>query len=203
MSTATRHAKAGPLGRFAALFRYREDRPARPVISTGLPGFDIPTCFLPAAREQHEAPHGIGTPGTLAAIITQAEAEARTASIPPAEPWGPWDQPNGNTPHSEPETPLGEEYQRWYGWGVTLPDNRAPMPRRYAPEPHTPDLCQDLADLEIFRETLGTRTRRHPAGCACGHPVECLCGHPVTGDTWAERLVRVGIHLLTSEGAAA
>ena len=54
------------------------------------------------------------------------------------------------------------------------------------------DLCADLADLPVFREALGQRTR-----CRAG---ECLCGHLVTGDTWGERMVRVGIHLLA--GAA-
>ena len=59
-------------------------------------------------------------------------------------------------------------------------------------EPPAADLCADLAGLAIFREALSQRTRDH-AG-------ECLCGHPVSGGTWGERMVRVGIHLLA--GAA-
>ena len=59
-------------------------------------------------------------------------------------------------------------------------------------EPPAADLCADLAGLAIFREALSQRTRDH-AG-------ESLCGHPVSGGTWGERMVRVGIHLLA--GAA-
>ena len=75
----------------------------------------------------------------------------------------------------------------------TMLDNRAAMPRPFIPEPepYTPDLCADLADLPLFRETIGRRTRCH-AG-------ECLCGHEVTGETWAERMVRAGIHLFNSD----
>ena len=146
---------------------------------------EAPRAYPQESAFASEEPHGINGPEDIAAFL------ARTASGPPAEPWGPWDQPAGPVPHSEPETPLEYEYQRFYGWGLTLPDNRAPMAREYVPEPYTPDLCADLADLPAFRDALGRRTR-----CRAG---ECMCGHPVTGDTWGERMVRAGIHLFNSD----
>jgi len=198
--TGPEHARRGPLSRLAGLLHHDDARPQRPAAYTGKPGTFLPG--LPFAAEvKREAPaspatamrraaphaqvdgepHGIATPATLAAIVAEAEAEARRNSTPPAR-------------H---EDPLRYEHQAWYGWFTTMPDNRAPMARRYVPEPpaYTPDLCADLADLPAFREALDRRTR-----CRAG---ECLCGHPLTGDTWGERMVRAGIHLLASKGEAA
>jgi len=171
------------LTRLTALFRPDGTR----TVNVGMPGYETPVLYAPgrpggeACWEPLEKPapkadigerHGIDTPETLAAIVREAQAGIST------EPWGPpWDLPDGlfmnERDHYEPP-------QRPY-----LPE----------PEPYTPDLCADLADLPVFREALGMRTRCH-AG-------ECLCGQPVTGDTWGERMVRAGINLLTNEGAAA
>ena len=157
--------------------RFRRQAPVTPppAVHMGSPAYGTDVYLTPEVR------------ATLDRL--RAAAEAETA------PWAPLDRPDGDVPHSEPEAPLEYEYQSWYGWGLTLPDNRAPMAREYVPEPYTPDLCADLADLAIFREALSLRTRCH-AG-------ECLCGHPVTGETWGERMVRAGIHLLTGNEAAA
>lgn len=70
-----------------------------------------------------------------------------------------------------------------------------------ASEPPVPDLCADLAGLPVFRETLGACTRRHfVTGDVVAVVEECPCGHQVTGETYGERMVRAGIHLLA--GAA-
>ena len=117
----------------------------------------------------------------------------KMAANEPTAPWGPWDRPDGDVPHSEPETPLECEYQRFYGWGLTLPDNRAPMAREYVPRRHSPDIAADLTGLPLFRETVSRRTR-HSAG-------ECLCGSALDGQAWGERMVRAGMHLTGMEAA--
>jgi hypothetical protein len=138
-----------------------------------------------------EEPHGIAAPETLAGIVAQAEAEARAASIPPDEPqepwdaftarlaaktapWGAWDRPDGDVPHSEPEVPLAEEHQRFYGWGTTLPDNRAPKARPYVPSPldcpYVPgpaDLRTDICQLPALRDAIRWAARQQHAGCMC------------------------------------
>jgi hypothetical protein len=74
-------------------------------------------------------------------------------------------------------------------WGLwDSPAHREPM--RYVP-----DLTADLTDLPGFREALGRRTRSRAS--------QCLCGTPVTGQTWGERMVRAGHHLLAPAEIAA
>jgi len=182
--TATHAARReSPLARLAR--KYRKPDPAL-----------IGRAYLagpPFAREEHhEPPRGIARPEVLDAPA--AEAQARWPRVTPdedqqyiatltmpapgslaeTEPWGPWDRPDGL---------LMDER-----------DEYVPPARPYLPadEVPVPDLCADLSDLPAFRDALSRRTRCH-AG-------ECLCGQQVPGDTWGERMVRAGIHLLA--GAA-
>ena len=157
----------------------RRENPLARLSRLARPRREVPALHPAPVAEVHHEPRSLAAPETLAAIVAQAEAESRAASAPLAEtePWGAWDRPDGL---------LMDER-----------DEYVPPQRPYVPEPapYTPDLCADLADLPAFREALGMRTRCH-AG-------ECLCGHPLPGDQWGERMVRAGIHLLTSKETAA
>lgn len=66
------------LASFAALFGYREDRPARPLVHVGAPGFGTDVYFPPSPpAPPAKPPHGIATPETLARLREQAEAQQR------------------------------------------------------------------------------------------------------------------------------
>ena len=88
------------------------------------------------------APHGIGTPETLAAIVAEAQAGTSTES------WGPWDRPDGL---------LMDER-----------DHYTPPQRPYLPEPTAEDwLAADIRDLPGFRGTIRARARYFHRGCQC------------------------------------
>lgn len=131
---------------------------------------EAPRAYPQESAFASEEPHGINGPEDIAAFL------ARTASGPPAEPWGPWDQPAGPVPHSEPETPLEYEYQRFYGWGLTLPDNRAPLARSYVPGPYVPDLYADIIELPVLRDVIRWRAQSLHAGCQCERRAEDSTG---------------------------
>ena len=102
----------------------------------------------------------------LAELSEQAQAEQKFAGRhrPAAPPWGSWDQPGaslagqGGPLHDDP---------RWYGYaGITMPDNRTPMERPFAPgipgvlgqqerlSPRTAPVLADLGGLTLFREAV-------------------------------------------------
>ena len=204
MSAHARTERREPrLARLATYFRTRPSSPADPrmMVPPGMPGTDTRTWLpgppfavackacSPLDSGPCTCPQDCGHLSCTAAWREvppqqrredQRDVETVTMPVPASlaetEAWGPWDKP-------------ADLY-------MDVRDEYVPPARPYLPEiEHTPDLCADLADLPAFREALGRRTRCH-AG-------ECLCGHPVSGDTWGERMVRAGIHLLASEGDAA
>ena len=149
------------------LFRRRERH--------GLHVADPITERIPAV---HHDLYDAATRQTLAGLVAQVEAEDAHLRSLRAD-------------------PLAGGDARWYGWGTTMPDDRAAMPRPYFPgaaRRHSPDIAADLAALPAFREAVTRRTRRH-AG-------ECLCGSAMGGQGWGERMVRAGMHL-TGTGTAA
>lgn len=50
-------------------------------------------------------------------------------------------------------------------------------------------LAADLTELPAFREAMAMRTRNRAT--------ECLCGDELAGQTWGERVMREGIHMLS------
>src|SRR5271154_6736143 len=96
MTTATKHARRSPLARFAALFRYDDDRPARPGLQVGMPGTET----------AGPAPHiSADVQETLARLREQAEAETQQAP-----PWYGYSTPARDNPpvHDRPYVPAAD-----------------------------------------------------------------------------------------------
>jgi hypothetical protein len=76
----------------------------------------------------------------------------------------------------------------------TLPDDRAPMPRPYTPQPpaYVPDIHADIRDLPVLRDTIRVTTQHH--GTECG-----TCGRTLPGRDWRERFAAQLAHLGSGE----
>ena len=181
---APRQDRTPRRGRLATLFGYREDRPARPLVHVGGPGFGGDVYIPPEKVRQPD----------VATVTMPVVPESPLHMCP--------DEGNvmpccGLTPFDVPRTDRVTINARLVTCRTsahdTMPDDRARMDRPFAPankpEPrrHTPDIAADLAALPLFREAVERRTR-HGAR-------ECLCSSPVGGQAWGERMVRAGMHL--------
>jgi hypothetical protein len=71
-------------------------------------------------------------------------------------------------------------------WPGDAPGWQAREPMRPSP---VLILAADLAELPAFREAMAMRTRNQAA--------ECLCGSEMAGQSWGERMMREGIHMLS------
>lgn len=160
----------------------------------------VPPLPVPEAGGQEEpsVPRRIAYRYGTAVWEKMAELEAEAAKMTAqliAEDQAQRQAPPGVFKAAVPSLPDFSQPPPWYGYGTTMPDQRAAHDRPYVParprpaaDLPAPGLAADLADLPAFREALAMRTRCH-AG-------QCLCGHPVTGTTWGERMVAAGTHLL-------
>jgi hypothetical protein len=88
----------------------------------------------------------------------------------------PADEPPSVRPYAPPEA-------RAIPWGTWDTD-----PGPLLPQPVLA-LAADLTELPDFREAMSRSTRNQAS--------QCLCGDGIAGQTWGERMMREGIHMLS------
>ena len=169
--TATHAARReSPLARLAR--KYRKPDPAL-----------IGRAYLagpPFAREEHhEAPHGIALPEVLDAVAAEAAREAPAGPVHMCPPEGGvmpcCDLTKFEVPRTDRMTLNPRLVTCRTSAHDTMPDDRAPMPRGYAPgndaepepEAYVPDLDADIRELPGLRAAIECRALRLHAGCQC------------------------------------
>ena len=169
--SATHHAarRENPLARLAR--KYRKPAPAL-IGRTYLAGASF------VREEHHEGPHGIARPEVLDAIIAEA-AQIEAGPVHMCPPEGDVMPCCGLTPFEVPRTDRMTLNPRLVTCRTsahdTMPDDRAPMPRGYAPgndaepepEAYVPDLDADIRELPGLRAAIECRALRLHAGCQC------------------------------------
>ena len=168
--TATHAARReNPLARLAR--KYRKPAPAL-IGRTYLAGASF------VREEHHEGPHGIARPEVLDAIIAEA-AQIEAGPVHMCPPEGDVMPCCGLTPFEVPRTDRMTLNPRLVTCRTsahdTMPDDRAPMPRGYAPgndaepepEAYVPDLDADIRELPGLRAAIECHALRLHAGCQC------------------------------------
>ena len=185
MSTATRHAarRESPLARLTRLARRHAPAPVIPDLRDGRSELYLAAearreAEMHAAERHHEAPHGIARPEVLDAIIAEA-AQIEAGPVHMCPPEGDVMPCCGLTPFEVPRTDRMTLNPRLVTCRTsahdTMPDDRAPMPRGYAPgndaepepEAYVPDLDADIRELPGLRAAIECHALRLHAGCQC------------------------------------